>query len=280
MRNFVFSTIAFLMIVQVGYCQKDTIIYYKSNNKPATKDEAIKYIDIHQRKKDCFDIRTFEKVENKWVELVDKEIAYISIDSSMKILTENDMLITKRILRKYSRFNNNFQVREFYENGKLSREGVSKSLLPLHFEGEVKTYYESGQPKSIEVYLDNQMISNQNWLENGTPYVNNIFTTVDVAPEYPGGITRFRQYIARSLQYPEKAQEGGIQGKVIVQFVIKENGDIDGVRVVHSINPELDNEALRVVKSLSKKWIAGILDGKNVNVLMRFPVTFSLSSSY
>ncbi len=98
--------------------------------------------------------------------------------------------------------------------------------------------------------------------------------TLEVAviqmPELIGGL----RGIQLKIRYPEKARKVRIQGRVILQFVVDENGDIRDLRVVQSVSPEIDEEAMRVLRPARFK--PGILDGKPVKVKMSIPVTFRL----
>lgn len=78
------------------------------------------------------------------------------------------------------------------------------------------------------------------------------------------------------MQYPTKAQTEGIQGRVIVQFIVDENGYIIEPNIVRSVEPSLDEEALRIIKTLPK-WKPGTLQGKAVKVKYTVPVAFKLN---
>lgn len=99
------------------------------------------------------------------------------------------------------------------------------------------------------------------------------FEVVDTMPEFPGGSEKLMKFIAQNLRYPAKAQEKGIQGKVIVQFVVGIDGNINNVKVLRPVNPYLDAEAVRVIK-LMPKWKPGRQDGKLVNVGYTLPIHF------
>ena len=95
-------------------------------------------------------------------------------------------------------------------------------------------------------------------------------------PVFEGGdINAFRNYIAKSIKYPESAAENGIQGKVIVSFIVEADGKVTNVKVVRGIDPALDQEAVRVIES-SPKWQPGKQRGKPVRVNLTFPVVFKL----
>ena len=99
------------------------------------------------------------------------------------------------------------------------------------------------------------------------------YTMVEQMPQYPGGITELLKYIAKNLRYPVIAQENGIQGRVIVRFVVTATGTVEQVQVMRSLDPNCDKEAVRVVQSLPK-WIPGKQNGSNVPVYYTVPITF------
>ena len=102
-----------------------------------------------------------------------------------------------------------------------------------------------------------------------------VFTVVEAMPEYPGGMAEALRFLARNLKYPMEAQKKGIYGRVIAKFVVKSDGTCDNFQVIRSISPELDAEALRVLK-LMPKWKPGTQRGKAVDVWYTLPVSFSL----
>lgn len=103
-----------------------------------------------------------------------------------------------------------------------------------------------------------------------------IFVLVEDMPRFQGGdINKFQEHLAKNLRYPESAAEKGIQGKVFVSFIIEADGSVTNAKVVKGIDPLLDEEALRVVKT-SPKWEPGKQRGKPVRVHFTFPVSFVL----
>ena len=101
------------------------------------------------------------------------------------------------------------------------------------------------------------------------------YDAVEVMPEFPGGMDKLLQFINDNMQYPTKAQTEGIQGRVIVQFIIDEDGYIIEPNIVRSVESSLDNEALRLIKMLPQ-WKPGTLKGKAVKVKYTVPVAFKL----
>ena len=94
-------------------------------------------------------------------------------------------------------------------------------------------------------------------------------------PQFPGGDAELMKFLRDNIVYPAMAQENNVQGKVIVQFVVTKTGDIGEVKVVKSVDRDLDNEAVRLVKKLPK-FIPGRMNGQAVNVWYTLPVQFKL----
>ena len=106
-----------------------------------------------------------------------------------------------------------------------------------------------------------------------------IFQVVEEMPEYPGGLEECMKFLSKNIKYPVEAHKNGIQGRVIVSFVITDEGDIEDPVVVRGVDPLLDAEALRVIK-LMPKWKPGKQRGKAVNVKFTLPIMFRLSSEH
>ena len=102
-----------------------------------------------------------------------------------------------------------------------------------------------------------------------------VFDVVEEMPQFPGGQAALLEYLAKNIKYPVVAEENGVQGRVIVTFVVERDGSITDVRVVKSVDPSLDKEAARVVSSMPR-WKPGKQRGKAVRVKYTLPVTFRL----
>lgn len=102
-----------------------------------------------------------------------------------------------------------------------------------------------------------------------------VFLVVDEMPEYPGGPMALRTLLAQSVRYPESAVKNGTQGKVYVNFVVEKDGSVGMVKIARGVSPELDAEALRVVKQLTN-WNPGKNKGKAVRVSYTVPINFAL----
>ena len=112
-------------------------------------------------------------------------------------------------------------------------------------------------------------------VEEEEPAEEEIFMVVEQMPEFPGGMAELMKFLGKNIKYPTIAQENGIQGRVIVQFVVNQDGSIVDPVVMRSVDPYLDKEALRVISTMPK-WKPGMQRGKAVRVKYTVPVTFRL----
>lgn len=104
---------------------------------------------------------------------------------------------------------------------------------------------------------------------------NKVFDVVEELPSFPGGQGALMQWLRDNIKYPVIAAENGIEGRVIVQFVVSKSGSISNVNVVRGVDPSLDKEAVRVVSNMPN-WTPGKQNGTTVNVRYTLPVTFKL----
>ena len=102
-----------------------------------------------------------------------------------------------------------------------------------------------------------------------------VFDVVEQMPSFPGGDAELMKFLSTHIKYPVVAEENGIQGRVIATFVVERDGSISDVKVIKSVDPSLDKEAIRVLKSMPK-WIPGKQNGSAVRVKYTVPVTFKL----
>lgn len=104
-----------------------------------------------------------------------------------------------------------------------------------------------------------------------------IFQVVEDDPQFPGGMQALMKFLRDNIKYPSVCQDQGIQGRVVVQFVVNTDGSIVDANVVKSVNPHLDKEAIRVVGTMPK-WEPGKQRGKAVRVRFTLPVNFRLAN--
>ena len=127
--------------------------------------------------------------------------------------------------------------------------------------------------KETEKSINNVLKSGQ--VEEKTVFSDSLYIDVENAPEFPGGNDALTNFIASNVKYPEVAKETGIKGKVFVQFVVSKDGVVKDVAISKGVDKLLDDEALRVIKSLPN-WTPGKNKGVAVNVQFTIPINFQL----
>lgn len=110
------------------------------------------------------------------------------------------------------------------------------------------------------------------------PAEDKVFVVVEEKPEFPGGNPALFKFISENLIYPPDAQNNNIQGRVILKFVVNRNGSVDRIEIIRSIDSLLDNEAIRVVKTLPK-FRPGKQGGVPVPVWFSLPVLFKIENN-
>lgn len=121
---------------------------------------------------------------------------------------------------------------------------------------------------------DDTLISND--LQRMTSTDDDVYDVVEKMPEFPGGMAELMKYLSSNIKYPVEAHKAGIQGRVVVSFVVNKDGTVKDAKIVRSVDKSIDAEALRVISAMPK-WLPGYQDGKAVKVRYTVPVTFRLT---
>ncbi|NEN25208.1 TonB family protein [Cryomorpha ignava] len=155
----------------------------------------------------------------------------------------------------------------YRENGLKEREGnYSKGK----YNGKWLFYGIDGEPTEIGVYKKNVLLKTT--LPDGSPVA---FTTIESMPDYPGGEEAMMMYLANAITYPADAKEEGVEGEVVVSFLIGTEGWIEDINILKSVHPSIDTEVIRIMSAMPQ-WTPGYQDGKPVKVQYNLPVNFKL----
>jgi len=127
--------------------------------------------------------------------------------------------------------------------------------------------------KSSFIYGQELPKANQKQADTNTG--KEVFTIVEVQPEFPGGEKARQKYLANNIQYPAIAQKNNIEGIVYVSFIIETDGTLTDIKIIKGIGAGCDEEVVRVIKNMPK-WKPGKQNGKTVRVKINMPVKFSL----
>lgn len=180
--------------------------------------------------------------------------------------------------------------------GEQTSQVVEEEIIPITKQEEIKTPPPPppAVTEIITIVENNQELQNEAKIENTESDANTQiqapvevqqetesdevvnFYVIENKPEFPvGGVEGLNKWISQNVKYPEIAKENGVTGKVFVQFVIDKDGKVTNVEVVRSVDPYLDKEAVRVVKSMPD-WKPGSQRGKPVKVSFNIPINFKL----
>jgi len=143
-------------------------------------------------------------------------------------------------------------------------------------QGEMVTPKIQGMPNDEVKTMLLSTLGETKEISNKKPVVNDkVFVVVEKMPQFPGGDNQLMNFISSTLRYPQQSMREGIQGRVMVQFVVDKDGIVKNAKVLKSLNYELDEEALRVI-GLMPKWIPGEQKGEKVAVNYVIPINFKL----
>ena len=121
--------------------------------------------------------------------------------------------------------------------------------------------------KSLNMHAESQLVA-----QDGTEKNADID---DKLPSFPGGDAKLREWIKKNMKYPSYAKNNGIEGQVLVVFIVEKDGSISNAEVSWGVDPSLDQEALRIVSKMPK-WKPGTQNGVAMRVKYRLPITFTL----
>ena len=151
-----------------------------------------------------------------------------------------------------------------------------ESMSVLKNESAIEKYGEEGKDGVIEI-ITKSAVTKDALMDAAKEKLGgeDIFVVVEDQPEFPGGPEALMKFIGENVKYPKEAQENGIQGRVIVNFVVNKDGSLSDMKVVRGQDASLDAEAIRIISTMPK-WKPGMQRGEAVNVRFTLPITFRL----
>jgi antitoxin component YwqK of YwqJK toxin-antitoxin module len=263
--------LSFLLVSFVGSAKSEGVIYTGVNGKLVNEEEAIRKKELKSLTGKRMIVTTYTKSEDKWQKQYRERIR--TVDTYVYRIRARGTGISETFIRRYEKVSEGlYRFTDFKDDIRI-KTGYTQSLFPLIFHGEIVEYYENGQRRSVSIYDNNELVSNQNWLANGEEYINNIFYSVDVEPMFPGGMARMHQHVRQSF-----ASSGlditTLSGTILLGFVVMEDGSIGGVRVLNGISPGVNSIADKSLNTLEGKWTPARLNNKSVRFFQLFPINF------
>ena len=164
-----------------------------------------------------------------------------------------------------------FEALDYIQHEKELTEQFKQAIA---FDSLKAKFDEEAIRKMKEMLVDEKDDNDESYIDESGAVVK-VFDICEQMPSFPGGQEGLFAYLSKNIRYPAVAEENGIQGRVIVAFFVGKDGSINNVRVVKGVDKSLDNEAIRVVKSMPR-WLPGRANGEPVAVKYTVPVTFKL----
>jgi hypothetical protein len=268
----------FLLIICFNVLIKGQMTYYYGvNNKPLPDEgTAIIMIQIKQMTDKHMETESSVKWKNEWKSLYIEKIKIIN-DNEYFIRKYENGRQAKRFVRFYSLEPDATYTFVEMNNDAVIRKGTTTTRMPLCFEGEVIEYYPNESLKSKSIYHNNQLVSNENWLENGEKYIDNIFYSTDIPPSYDIEQANLHNHISAEFS---KHKLIDISGTMLVGFVIMETGDLAGAHIVKGITSDLDQVAVNAFESFPGKWKPAQLNNSNVRCYCTMPINFKQAEEF
>ncbi|MFW5820146.1 MAG: hypothetical protein ACOCWA_02565 [Bacteroidota bacterium] len=228
--------------------------------------------EIIRRAGKVYIIKNYVKKDGEWKKAERRKIKQPE-EGHYVIVTRTALFFADRIHRFYEKLpGGKYSFREVFE-GQEIRNGTATQLTPLHLDGKVTEYYANGVRKSVSYYENNQLVSNENWLESGKKYIDDIFYSVNKVPEYNLGYGMFRNYILGGLK-ASGYNISEVDDKIVLGWVIMENGEIAGVHKIEGKLIKLSELLINLVENLPGGWAPAKLENKNVRYYMTIPFNF------
>jgi protein TonB len=168
-----------------------------------------------------------------------------------------------------------FQVPEIKKDNEVKNQVVSQDDVMEKKEAIGSFNVEGNSDKGATLKVEQQLKEEKVEEKPKEDLSRKVFDVVEKMPSYPGGNGALQRWLSSNITYPAAAAENGVEGRVIVAFVVETDGSVSDVRIARGVDPSLDREALSVVKRMPK-WIPGMQNGSPVRVKFNVPVTFKL----
>ena len=154
-------------------------------------------------------------------------------------------------------------------------QSVMQSLEPANIEADATPEAVNVEAEPEDAPAIDEANTEEQVTEEPVPQSKKVYESVEQMPEFPGGMEGLMRYLQQNVQYPPIAVQNNVQGRVVVQFIIDETGQVGDVEVVRSVSEEVDAEAVRVIKSMPK-FEPGRQNGEPVAVWYTLPIAFKM----
>lgn len=264
----ILTTLFLLLSIQFIFAQKDTIVYYKNFVPQSSSEYADYQVIVRQQNKKTSILQKCALMDGKWKVLKTE---------TLKLKENNCYLVSdekSHYQRKFEKIEGGFLIEDYDNTGKLNYKGLSKTLFPLHREGQWQNF-QNGKLVGINVYKNEFLTKSYLIGINKEHLPTNTLANADSLASYLKGNEKYPSVLAKNIKYPEICQKNSIEGRVLVLFAINMDGTPVDFQILSESDPYLNQAAIDAVIK-SGKWKPAIKDGKPIKVYTIAPVNFKL----
>jgi hypothetical protein len=252
---------------------QDTTYYYGTDFGITERVDGAKYKrELDKRSARRSLVETYELDGEAWVRTRKEKFKLVN-DTLIRIRRTTDKIWPEVITRTFRTGKDGLYHFTDRTRDNIILEGSASSLLPLHLEDTVISYYSKNRIKSISVYTNNHLVSNKNWLRNGAQYYDDLHYYVNREPEYSLGQVYFRTFIMQGIRESE-IDLNQVRGETLVGFVVMEDGSLEGFHTITGVYTQLNNILIERIREMPGKWQPATLHGKPVRYHMNIPFNF------
>jgi len=177
-----------------------------------------------------------------------------------------------KMLKNYSNLKNQLldgKYELYFDNGNIN-ENID--YINGMIDGQLLTYWPNGIAKRIDKYKEGKLVEGKCFSRTGK---DTTYFEYEIIPQFPGGEGKSMNFLYRNMMYPAEARHNDIQGRVIIGFLVNEDGSISDIKIVRGVHKSLDDESLRVIK-LMPNWTPAQHDGEKIKARYTIPITYKL----
>jgi hypothetical protein len=269
--NLILAFLCFSFISATVLTPKKTELFIGTNGKLSTLDHAIYIQKIKSKSPKLSSVQTLRMKDNQWEKFYLEN--YKKLNDSTYQIKANSEEFTGTLYRTFQQQSDKTFKFKDRVKGLLIREGVAQSVMPLLLHGKVTEYYKTGNIKSVSIYNNNELISNENWNDDGTKYIDNIFYSTDIEPAYVPGAKAMNDHLIKGFK-DAGIDINSVSGSMVIAFVIMENGKLEGLKIVKGLGNSINTTAYESILSLKGEWKPAKLNNRNVRYYIAFPINF------
>lgn len=271
MRSLLLTLIC-LSVSLLSQGQEYSTYYYGANGKIINDSaKALVYNNVKLHNNGGATVKTFRRTTEGWIDTRVEKIGKKK-KGTRKIRFKEGTFFPRFYKREMKQISPNSYSFTDYKGSITLKKGYSSTEFPLHYNGLVTRYYKDGIAASESDYMNNYLISNRNWNQDGSLYIDNIHYSADKAPKHPFGEAFIQSFITTRMAEKEFPLNE-VEDELILGCVIMETGELDGVRILKGKVASVNQFFIETMEALPGQWEPAILDGKKVRYFITMPIS-------